>query len=256
MAREGLGGLAKKWLQAKAKELTTADRQQRDAAEHQADERGRQLKNDSIGEAVLTAVPGLRKLRDRQEAASAASEAARVQAWHDELAARPQAHLQLTAAGAIEAAWDGQVPALIHVVVAEAPGSEDDEFDLDPDPDPYASQPRLVVDLGPLVEHAPTPGKLPMFGWWFEVAGFAGPGTYDLAAIGMARRAADAEPEYIEWELAFGEDDRRFYFQPDIGASSVTVGADLGRLDVVMSLTGDAGPISVQASLELPAPLA
>lgn len=252
MAQEGLGGLAKKWLKAKAQELTTADRQKRDAAEHEADETGRELKNESIGEAVMTAVPGLRKLRDRQQAGAAAAEEALAQERRDELAARPVAHLHLQASGAITDAWEGDVPALLEVVAPEPEATDDEGAEPYIDPDPYADRPRLTVDLGPLVEASAVPGKVPMHGWWFEVAGFAGAGTYDLAAIGMARRAADAEPEYIEWELAFGEDDRRFYFQPDIGPSSVTVSADLRRLDVSMSMTGEWGELTVSATLEVP----
>ena len=186
MAKDGLGGLAKKWLQAKAKELTTADRQTRDAAEYEAQETGRQLKNDSIGEAVMTAVPGLRKLRDRQEEHARAAEDARDQRRRDEMASRPVGRLRVVASGSLAGEWTGDVPALLEVV-APAGVDADDARDAG-STDPYADRPRLTVDLGPLLEAAPTPGAPGMEGWWFEVAGFHGAGTYDLAAIGMARR--------------------------------------------------------------------
>jgi len=243
VAREGLGGLAKKWLQAKAKEITTADRRQRDAAEYQADETGRQLKDEAIGEAVLSAVPGLRTWRDRQEEQQRAAAEAREQAAQDELASRPVGILELRVEGALDGAWHGTVPALVEVV---DPAGEDAPGD------PFAGEPTLVVDLGPLSSPSAVPGAAQLGGWRFEVPGYGGAGTYDLAAAGMRRREADAEPEYIEWELHFGDDEEGFYFQPDIGASTVVVTPDVSRLDITMAMTGSGGQISVVAALDLP----
>ncbi len=243
MAKDGLGGLAKKWLQAKAKELTTADRHQRDAAEYRADETARQLKNDSIGEAVMTAVPGLRKLRDKQEASQQQAEERREREIQDELASRPVGQLELRIDGAVDATFRGTVPALLEVREPEGDDAEGD---------PFASTPTLVVDLGPVAEQSPVPGGLQVHGWRFEVPGYTGPGTYDLAASGMLRRDADAEPEYIDWQLYFGDEHEGFFFQPDIGPSVVTVTDEPLRLAIAMTLTGSTGDIRVDAALTLP----
>jgi hypothetical protein len=242
VAKEGLGGLAKKWLQAKAKEVTTANRRQRDVAEYEADETGRQLKDAAIGEAVLSAVPGLRDWRDRQEEHQRAAAEARDQAVQDELASRPVGNLELRLEGAASGTWRGTVPALLEVAAAagdDAPG------------DPYAGLATLVVDLGPLTDPSAAPGGARPTGWRFEVPGYTGPGSYDLAASGMRRREADAEPEYIEWGLYLGDDDEGFFFQPDIGPSAVVVGPNLSRLDITMTMIGSGGQISVAATLAL-----
>jgi hypothetical protein len=243
VAKEGLGGLAKKWLQAKAKEVTTANRRQRESAEYEADETERRLKDAAIGEAVMTAVPGLRTWRDRQEEQQRAAEEARERAEQEELAARPVGTLELRLEGAVTGTWRGTVPALLEV---EPPAGEDA-----PD-DPYASAATLVVDLGPLTDSTAAPGGRRLGGWRFEVPGYTGPGRYDLAESGMRRREADAEPEYIDWELRFGDDEEAFYFQPDIGPSAVVVGPGAGHLDITMAMTGASGQIGVVATLELP----
>jgi hypothetical protein len=48
-----------------------------------------------VGEAVMTAIPGLRRLRDQQLEGARQSAARQEQAWRDELAARPVASLRL-----------------------------------------------------------------------------------------------------------------------------------------------------------------
>lgn len=241
MAKKDLGKTAAKWLHAKAKEVSTANRQQRDAAEYEADESARKLKNDSIGEAVMTAIPGLRKLRDRQEEQQRAADVAQERAEREELAGRPVGRLELRVSGAMEGTWRGTAPTLVEVRDPDGGTGEHD---------PFAQQATLVVDLGPLHNPSAVPGSATLGGWRFEVPGYTGAGTYDLAAAGMQRRAADAEPEYIEWELHFG-DDEGFYFQPDIGPSAVTVDDAVSRLAVTMTLTGALGQVNAEATLEL-----
>ena len=248
MASDGLGGLAKKWLKAKATELTTADRRTREAADHAADETARQLRNDSVGEAVMTAIPGLRRLRDQQLEGARQSAARQEQAWRDELAARPVASLRLTLRGALDGTWSGTAPTSAEVVAASA----DDD-----DRDPFAGRPALVVDVGPLAPATPPEAIAPLAGWHFEVPGFDGRERYDLAEIGMARRAADAEPEYIDWALSFGDDhEQQFFFQPDLGAATVEVADGGRRLAVTMTMVGDPGEVTVDATIELPDALA
>lgn len=243
MAKQGLGKMAAKWLQAKAKEVTTANRHERDAAEYEADETARQLKNDSIGEAVMTAVPGLRKLRDRQEQQQRENEERREREEQEELASRPVAHAEVALTGAMAVTWTGTVPVRLDVVEPDP--------DDDPDGDPFGRIAKLVVDLGPITAPTAAPGTELLAGWRFEIPGYTGPGTYDLAASGMQRREADAEPEYIDWGLRYGEHDAAFYFQPDIGPSAVTVTAE--RIDITMSLTGDRGQVTASAVLEFAA---
>lgn len=245
MADEGLGGLAKKWLRNKAKELTTTNRRERETAAYEAERNERDMKSEAVGEALMTAVPGLRKWRDQQEEHRRAADEAREAEFQAELAARPVGRLELHLSGAMTGTWRGTVPSLVQV--------------RPPDPeawaeDPYRGQPTLVVDLGPVSDPTAPPGSKWINNWHFEVPGFAGPGRYDLAESGMRRRDADAEPEYIEWELGFGDDQERFYFQPDIGPSAVTVDAPITRVEVQMAMTGDAGQVEVRAVLQLPPP--
>jgi len=244
---EGLGTLAKRWLKAKTKELTTTDNRTRDYAEGAAEDAERQFRNEATGEALLTAIPGLRRLRDRQLASLEQAEADRIARFDDELAARPVAAVTIRVDGKVDGAWSGELPAAIEVRAGDEDG--------DPD-DPYADRPTLTVDLrardGALGEIA---GE-PFSGWAFQVPGYAGEGTYDLAAAGLRRRDAGFEPEYLEWELALGGDGDGFFFQPDIGPTHVEVleVADgvPRRLSVAMSMTGARGDVRVHAQIELP----
>ncbi len=77
-----------------------------------------------------------------------------------------------------------------------------------------------------------------------------------LAESGLARRAADCEPEYIDWELSIGADGEGFYFQPDAGPTTVdvTTAPDGTRtLVVTMSLLGSAGELRASAEMVVPA---
>ena len=237
MGKDGLGGLANRWMRAKVKELTTADRRTRDAAEYEADETARRLGNDAIGEAVLTAVPGLRRWRDQQERHAADATAERERRADAALAARPLVAVRLRVTGAVEGTWTGSWAADIAVA----------EPSLD-DADPYGRQSALVADLASRCGAEPTIAGLLLHGWRFEVPGFTGPGEYDLAASGLARRAAGFEPEYLDWSFALGEEG--FFFQPDAGPTTVTVGGLGGPIEVSMALVGSAGSLRVDAKLE------
>lgn len=247
MANEGLGGLAKKWLKAKATELVTADKRTREQASYEADTTEKQLKDDAIGEAILTAVPGLRRLRDSQEAHAAAAEQRRHEEREAELAARPTVAVELVVTGAVDARWNGTSQTAVEI---RRPYEQDPDDDW-VDPDPFADQPTLVVDLAPITGDAASP----MLGWRFEIPGYTGAGEYDLAAIGMARRAANAEPDYVDWALALDEGDLQFYFQPDTGPSSVRLSDDRRRIDVTMSTVGAHGDLAATAVLQFPEPL-
>lgn len=238
MGADGLGRLAKKWLQAKTKELTTTNRRERESAEYEAERTEKEAKDEVASEALMTAFPGLRRMRDRQEAHRAAAEQERLR----ELASRPVGQLELRLSGATQGAWTGTVPVLIAVVPPD-PGAE-------PTPDPYAGTPTLTVELGPLTPSSEVPGSPPLVCWRFEVPGYGGPGEYDLAVSGMRRRDAGAEPEYIEWELNLGEEHEAYFFQPDIGPTTVRI--DPARITVAMALAGAAGEAQAAATVELP----
>lgn len=247
MGNEGLGGLAKRWLTSKVKELTTTDRHVRDAAEYEAQEANRQLRNEAAGEALMTAIPGLRRLRDRQAEMAAAAERAGEREVADELSARPWARLRLSVTGAVTGDWSGPIPAAVVVV----------EPDWSVGGDPYGAEATLVVDLRLAGEADAHIGGEPFSGWSFEVPGFTGVGAYDLAASGMARRQFDCEPDYLDWELSLGGDGGAFYFQPDAGASRVEVATATDgtmALTVAMSLVGSAGNLRASAEIVVPAP--
>lgn len=242
MGNDGLGELAKRWLTSKVKELTTTDRHARDAAEYEAQESSRQFRNDAAGEALMTVIPGLRRLRDRQAELAEAADAERDRRGEDELAARALARVRLSVDGAVTGTWAGEIPA---AVVIEPDASEGDD-------DPFGGQPSLVVDLRDASRADMSIGGHPFAGWSFEVPAFTGPGSYDLADSGLARRDAGCEPDYIDWELSLGHEGEAFYFQPDIGPSRVEVEAtdDGGAvLRVDMSLTGAAGQVRATAEI-------
>lgn len=242
MGNEGLGGLAKRWLTSKVKELTTADRRVREAAEYEAEESGRQFRNEAAGEALMTAIPGLRRLRDRQVEHTERAEAERERRVAEELAARPVAGLRLRVSGAVSGEWSGPIPAS---VVVDPDGSAGDG-------DPYAGQDALLVDLRLPAEADERIGGQRFAGWTFVVPGFSGDGVYDLAESGLARRAAGCEPEYIDWELSIGGDGEGFYFQPDAGPTTVHVSTapdGTRTLVVTMSLLGAAGELRASAEL-------
>lgn len=242
MGNDGLGGLAKRWVTSKVKELTTTDRHARDAAEYDAQESSRQFRNDAAGEVLMTAIPGLRRLRDRQVELAEEAGAERDRRREEELAARPLASLRLSVEGAVTGTWAGEIPA---AVVVDLEASEGDD-------DPFGRQPSLVVDLRGAHGADLSIGGHPFSGWSFEVPGFTGTGSYDLAASGRARCDAGCEPEYIDWELSLGHAGEAFYFQPDIGPSRVEVAAtdDGGAvLRVDMSLTGATGRVRATAEI-------
>jgi hypothetical protein len=245
VGKDGLGGLANRWLRAKVKELTTADRRTRVAAGDAADESARQLRNDAIGEAVLGAVPGLRRWRDQQEHHALVAAAEEERRRDAELAARPVVSARVRVTGTLHGTWEGSLAAAVAVVAPIGDGADAS--------DPYGDRPKLVVDLAPRPGDEAMIAGWPLHGWRFEVPGFAGPGDYDLAATGLARRDAGFEPEYLDWCFALGEEG--FFFQPDAGPTTVTVGTLEGELAVSMSVVGSAGELHVEAQFDRAAAL-
>jgi hypothetical protein len=87
------------------------------------------------------------------------------------------------------------------------------------------------------------------------VPGYSRSNSYDLTAIGLARREANAEPEYHDWELVLGSIDEAYYWYPDAGPSTVVVNdADEGtdgptEIIVNMTLGGADGDLTVAATI-------
>jgi hypothetical protein len=250
VADEGLGGLARRWLKARTEELVTTDRHARENADAVADQAERQARDEMVEQAVYTALPGLKRMKEQSEQAARDREATRFQERQAELAARPLATVRMAIGGAATDRWQGQLPALVEVL-PPAPVGQDDE-DGYADPDPYAAEPALHVELAPPAGAEPMIAGAPLRELAFFVPGYAGDGTYDLVASAMARREANAEPDYLDWHLEFVDDDEGFYFYPDAGPSSVSVTDGGRRIDVAIRLSGARGDLAVRAEIVLP----
>lgn len=244
MSDEGLGGLAKRWLKAKAKEVTTSDRHERQRADQEADRTERRLREQAERGVLHTAFPALRRLEEQQEAARQQAEAERQQHRRAELEDRATARVRLSFSGTVAGDWSGALPTRVEIIPAEP--QDDDQ----PDRDPYAAQPELRVDLTPLDESRPVVGGRRFHGWRFAVPGYSGPGTYDLVAIGLARREAGTEPDYLDWDLSFGDDDP-FYFYPDAGPATVTIGDGARYVKVSMTLGSSGGDLTASGEIRL-----
>jgi len=225
--------MAKRWLKAQAEELLTADDRTRERAEAEGDELGRQLRDEATGQAVVSAVPGLRDLVERQEAGRAAAQARREQARDDELAARPLAGVGLALRGdGLDVSWSGQLPARVE---------HDEELAM------------LVVELDALDDAVPMAGDRPLAGWRFVVPDHAGPGTYDLGALVAAREAAGGDVEPTDWCLGYGGWDEALYWTPEVGPGTVEVGPGGRSLAVRMAVAGAwGGPFELVAQVNLP----
>jgi hypothetical protein len=250
MADEGLGSMAGRWLKAKAKELTTSDQQERRHADREADLVEHQAQESAAERAFFTALPGLKDMKDRQEAAESDRERARSEQHEAELRSRGLAGVSLRARGVFDGDLVGHLPA-----VAEVRPPESEDPDADPDDewaDPYATQPTLWVQLASLADQRPEIGGHRLREWTFAVPGFTGDGTYDLVAVHHAREAVNAAPDYLEWVLSVDEAEDDFSFYPDAGPATVTV-ADGGKaLDVTMTLGSSAGDLTLTAAIRLP----
>ena len=250
VSNEGFGGMAKRWLKAKAKEATTSDRWERQLADQEADAAEREMREKAERGVLHTAFPGLRRIEEQQETARQQAEAERQQRRRAELEARPTAYVHLAFSGVVAGEWSGALPTRIESVPPEPPYDGDDT-DYYADPDRYAAEPELRVDVTPFDESRPVIGGCQFHGWRFAVPGYSGPGSYDLVAIGMARREAGTEPDYIDWDMSIGDDDDPFYFYPDAGPATVTVGEGAGHVTVSMTLGSSGGDITVSAEVRL-----
>ena len=266
MADEGIGKIASRWLRSRVTEWTTGDKRTREDADAAADRAERDAKDHAVEEAILTAVPGLRRMKERQEADAAEREAERERRRRAELESRPRAAVELRVDGQFDGGWSGALPTRLEVATPDAgTGADaDDDVDVDDDddaddeetyvdPDPYATTPTLLVDLTALDGEEPDVGGHRFVSWRFQVPGYHGDGTYDLAAIAAERERAGASPDYVDWDLVVdGNEDEPFYFHADAGPATVTVSEGGRRLDVAMSVSSAVGDATVTASIRLP----
>jgi|GEM_PF-3323007 len=245
MSDDSLGGLAKRWLRTKAKHLTTADNRTRDRAEGDLWQTEKEIKDAAIGEAVMTAVPGLRRMRDGQEAAARRREAERDARWAAEIAARPRRQVELWTTGAVVGHWAG----LLHVDVHVRPPEDVDDVD-DEGGDPLGAQPTLAVTVDPGAGDDATLTDDRFRSWRFQVAGWAGAGRYDLVASRARQREAGWEPDPLETELELGAGgDESFFLDDAAGPCVVAVSADGRTIDVQLALAGARGELSLRARI-------
>jgi hypothetical protein len=236
----GFGDSLKKWAQAKATELVTADSGKAADAAATADAAETQAKND-LGETLLrTAFPKLGEFADKQEADKVAREREREQQRREEVAALPLASVQLSVTGHVTDQWFGQ----LHLSWQDVPPNEPDTTD------PYADRPMAWIELHAEDTARPDLGGMLLTHWGFQIPGYAGDGTYDLTAIGKEREAAGAALTYEECAMDFANaDDASFYFYPDAGPSTVTVSEGGKKLSVVIAMSGAIGDLTATAMI-------
>lgn len=226
---DGLGKLAGRWLKAKKTELLTGNRREREYAEAESSNAQREMGDKISGEILMTAFPGLRRMKEQQEARQAEREA-------DERAgvlALPRARVALTVRGEVGGSWSGELPIRI---------------DLDEDDEPA----ELGVELVVLEDQAPSVGGTALLGLRFCVPGFHGPGEYDLSAIARAREAAGDQLDYSDFDLALGNRDETYVWTPDVGPGTITVGAGVQSFTVRMAMMSPGGELSLDADIQLP----
>lgn len=242
---ESFGALARRWVKKSVEELTTSDRHERADASVEVNRTEHDLREKAGEEAVYTAIPGLRDLRDRQEAARAAEVAQRAADEAAEIAARPLAGVGLTFTGQVDASWSGQLPANVERVASTTPDPEELEWN------PFAGEATLRVELTAPIGAQPVIGGLAFARWGFAIPGYAGPGTYDLQAIGQQRAEAGSELDAFDYALSLGTDDDPFYWYAEV-PGSVEVADDEKALVVRMTMVSSWGELRVVASVNLP----
>jgi hypothetical protein len=243
---ESFSGLARRWMKKTVEELTATDRNEREAADFAQQRAEQDMREKATEEAWLTAIPGLRDLKERQEADRIAGEERREAEHAAEIGARPLAGVGLTITGDVEATWAGQLPALVERIAAATPDPEELEYD------PWAGEARLRVELTSPPASQPVIGGLPLAGWSFVIPGYDGPGTYDLMAIGQQRSEAGVDLDAAEYAFALGGWDDPFYWYSQV-PGSIEVGADERALVVRMSAQSAMGSVDIVASINLPA---
>lgn len=220
-----LGGLAKRWWKAKKTELLTGNQREREYAEAQAGNAQRDLGDKVVSDLTFAAVPSLRRWKENQDAAAAQREADE----RAEILALPQFQLQLQVSGAVSGSASGPV----HLRV------EPPETDLDEGEQPEL---RVAVEVPDDGEGALLVGGEPLLRLCFAVAGYRGPGSYDLSALD--------EPDPLDYACDLGNRDEGYFWSPEIGPGQIIVGPDERSFDVQLTMSGAAGELSLTARLD------
>ncbi|MGD9995713.1 MAG: hypothetical protein AB7L17_07510 [Ilumatobacteraceae bacterium] len=200
-----LAGTAKKWLDSKVTETTTADRRTRETAEGQQVHLEREMKDQFGGAVLTTAFPSLGRLMDRQDENRRRSEQESLDG------ARARRAASVLAGSSIELSGDvsGRV---IDVAVELTP---DDE------------QRTLLVLMEPVDAAPVSGGELSAAG--FAITDFDGPGTYPLVEYiesldpGAHHVVLDGGDSETSW----------FYWTEQAGAAAATVTDELIEVSFV-----------------------
>jgi hypothetical protein len=183
-----LAGTAKKWLDNKVTETTTADRRKRDNAAGNEVQLEREMKDQLGGAALITAVPSLGRFMDRQEANAARS------AQDSADRARSKRVAAVLPGSSIE--LNGHVSGRI----------DDVSVELTPD-DEYGT---LLVLMEPVDGVQLQGGEVVAAG--FAISGFHGEGTYQLdgyiesldPGVHHVALAGDSDTSWFYWSEEYG----------------------------------------------------
>jgi hypothetical protein len=218
-----LAGTAKKWLDSKVTETTTADRRTRESAEGHQVQLEREMQEQLGGAVLTTAFPSLGRLMDRQEENRRRSE--------QDSADRARARRVASVLAGSSIQLGGHVTGRADDVAVEL--THDDE------------ERTLLVLMEPVDPVTLSSGHLSAAG--FAIAGFDGPGTYPLV-----EQIDSLEPGVHHVVLDDGDDDTSwFYWTEESGAAAATVTDDL--IEATLTCTNAA---SEQVTVTMRVPLA
>jgi hypothetical protein len=230
----GLGGIAKRWLKAKATELTKTD----DAAERRAgieSNRAEAVMKDKLAsELVMTAFPAVRRMEERREADAAARE----ERYRADVRAKPTAPVELVLTGDVTGSWSGQLPLDIARVQRDTYTDGGEVADL--------AAEDLVLEITVLPEDAPLVDGRPFLGLRMVVPDFRGSGTYDFPTIARRREAAGDELDLTDTTINVGSDDDPYYWDPD-SPGTIVVDSDGGSVRVRMAMVSANSAVHLSA---------
>jgi hypothetical protein len=183
-----LAGTAKKWLDNKVTETTTADHRKRDTAAGNEAQLEREMKDQLGGTALITAFPSLGRFMDRQEANAARS------AQDSADRARSKRLASVLPGSSIE--LTGHVSGRIDDLSVEL--TPDDEYDT------------LLVLMEPVDGVQLAGGEVIAAG--FAISGFHGAGTYQLVGyiesldpgVHHVTLAGDVDTSFFYWSEEYG----------------------------------------------------
>jgi hypothetical protein len=204
-----LAGTAKKWIDNKVTETTTADHRKRDTAEGNEAQLEHEMKDQFTGAALITAIPSLGRFMKNQEENAARSA-------KDSLdRERAQREASVLAGSSIE--LTGQVSGRIDNVAVH----------MTPD-DQYGT---LLVLMEPVDGVQLSGGEVVAAG--FAISGFHGAGTYQLVDM-----IDSLEPGVHQVTLAGDTDASFYYWSEDYGPAVAVVSEDMIETTLVCQNSG------------------